>query len=67
MLLVDIFVSGCLTVTTVLHMHLKYEMYRPTKIVYYLQEEVRNTRDDQTNCLEILMSVDRNESLSRMI
>jgi len=48
-------------------MHLKYEMYRPTKIVYYLQEEIRYTRDDKTKCLEIIMSVDRNESLSRMM
>lgn len=48
-------------------MHLKYEMYRPTKLVYILQEEVRNTRDDQTKCLEIIMSVDINESLSRMM
>ena len=35
-------------------------------MVYYLQEEIRNTSDDQMNCLEI-MSVDRNESLSRMM
>jgi len=48
-------------------MHLKYEMYRPTEILYYLQEEIRNTRDHQTKFLEIIMSVNRNESLSGMM
>jgi len=67
MLLVDIFVTGCLTVTTVLLHAFEIWDVQTTKILYYFQEEIKNTKDDQTKCLEIIMSVDRNESLCRVM
>ena len=63
----DIFVSGCLTVTTVL-LH-AFEIWDVQTYQDFILLAGRNQKykDDQTKCLEIIMSVDRNESLRRVM